>query len=122
MFTWLAEVVKWLGATPPQVETMKHLLKKLTISFEIPSREDLGTMILIVASGKESPIRMTCERSAMEAYLHGYLIPDLSLFKIKVLQKNVGSRLVSVRSLHMKIYMTWYVGSCNLKILYMVLL
>ena len=45
--------------------------KKMTISFEIPSREDQGTMIQIVATGKESPIQMTYERSAMEACLLG---------------------------------------------------
>jgi hypothetical protein len=43
--------------------------KKLTISFEIPAREDLGTMNPVVASSIESPIEMTYERSAMEAYL-----------------------------------------------------
>jgi hypothetical protein len=33
---------------------MEHQqFKKLTISFEIPVREDLGTMIPIVANGKE---------------------------------------------------------------------
>jgi hypothetical protein len=46
-----------------------------------------------VASGKESPIQMTYERSAMEACLaklerHGYLIPDLSWFKIRAVQQN----------------------------------
>jgi hypothetical protein len=41
---------------------MVHLLRckpwneKLTITFEIPAREDLEIMIPIVASGKESPI------------------------------------------------------------------
>jgi hypothetical protein len=53
-FTWLADVVNSLGGTPPQVQTMEHQqFKKLTISFEIPVREDLGTMIPIVANGKE---------------------------------------------------------------------
>ena len=63
----------------------------MTMSFEVPLRPDLGTMMPIVASGKESPIQMTYERSAMEACLlelerHGYLILDLSWFKIKALQ------------------------------------
>ena len=66
----------------------------MTISLEVPSRQYVGsTMISIVASGKESPIQMTYERSAMEACLlelerHGYLILDLSWFKIKALQQN----------------------------------
>jgi hypothetical protein len=67
--------------------------KKLTIFFQISTRGDLGTMISIVASGKESPIQMTYEKSAMEGFLlelerYGYLIPDLSWLKIKVLQQN----------------------------------
>ena len=50
-------------------------------------------MIQIVASGKESPVQMTYERRAIEACLlelrnYGYLIPDLSWFKIKALQQN----------------------------------
>ena len=62
----------------------------MTISFEIP-REDQGTMNSIVASGKESPIQLTYERSVMEAYLlelerHGYVIPELSWFKIRAIQ------------------------------------
>ena len=62
-------------------------------SFEIPSRKDQGTMIPIVASGKETPIQLTYERSATEAWLlelqrHGYLIPELSRFKIRALQQN----------------------------------
>ena len=65
----------------------------MTISFEVPSRQDVGTMIPIVASGKESPVKLTYERSAIEACLlelenYGYLIPDLSWFKMKVLQQN----------------------------------
>ena len=65
----------------------------MTISFEIPSRQDVGTMIQIAASGKESPVQMTYERRAIEACLlelenYGYLIPDLSWFKIKALQQN----------------------------------
>ncbi|PVH35082.1 hypothetical protein PAHAL_7G102800 [Panicum hallii] len=94
VFTWLADVVNSLGGTPPQVQTMERQpFKKLIISFEIPAREDLETMIPIVASGKESPIEMTYERSAMETYLteferHGYLIPDLSRFKIRALEPN----------------------------------
>jgi hypothetical protein len=73
---------------------MEHQqFKKLTISFEIPARGDLGTMIPIVASGKESPIQITYERSAIEACLlelerHDYLIPDLTWFKIRTLQQN----------------------------------
>ena len=65
----------------------------MTIPFEIPSRQDVDTMISIVASGKESPVQMTYERRAIEACLlelrnYGYLIPDLSWLKIKALQKN----------------------------------
>ncbi|KAG2557360.1 hypothetical protein PVAP13_8NG232304 [Panicum virgatum] len=50
-------------------------------------------MIQIVSSGKESPVQMTYERRAIEAFLlelqnYGYLIPDLSWFKIKALQQN----------------------------------
>jgi hypothetical protein len=57
VFTWLAEVVNCLAGTPPQVETMERQeFEKLTISFDIPAREDLGTMIPIVTSGK----RITC--------------------------------------------------------------
>jgi hypothetical protein len=44
------------------VETIERQ-EKLTISFEIPAREDVGTMIPIVASGKELSIQMTYERS-----------------------------------------------------------
>jgi hypothetical protein len=68
VFTWLANVVNRLAGTPPQVQTMKcQPFKKLTISFKIAAREDLGTMVPIVASGKESSIQMTYERSAMKA-------------------------------------------------------
>jgi hypothetical protein len=73
---------------------MEHQrFKKLTISFEIPAREDLGTMVPVVASSKESPIQMTYKRSAMKVCLlelerYGYLIPDLLWFKIRALQQN----------------------------------
>ena len=65
----------------------------MTISFEIPLRQDPGTMMAVVASGKESPVQMTYERSAIEACLlgleiYGYLIPDLLEFKIKALRQN----------------------------------
>ena len=65
----------------------------MTISFEIPSREDLGTMIQIVASGKESTVQMTYKRRAIQVCLlelqnYSYLILDLSWFKIKALQQN----------------------------------
>ena len=76
------------------METTERLqFKKMTISFEIPLRQDLGTMMAIVASGKESPIQMTYERTAIKACLlevesYGYLIPDLSWFKIKALRRN----------------------------------
>ena len=66
----------------------------MTISLEVPSRQYVGsTMISIVASGKESPIQMTYERRAIDAFLlelqnYGYLILDLSWFKIKALQQN----------------------------------
>ena len=53
----------------------------------------IGTMIPIVASGKESPVKLTYERRAIEACLlelqnYSYLILDLSWFKIKALQQN----------------------------------
>ena len=65
----------------------------MTVSFEIPLRQDLGTMMSIVASGKESPVQMTYERTAIKACLlklesYGYLILDLSWFTIKALQRN----------------------------------
>jgi len=65
----------------------------MTISFEIPLRQDPGTMMAVVASGKESPVQMTYERTAIKACLlelesYGYLIPDLSWFKIKALRRN----------------------------------
>ena len=94
LFKWLTEVLQYLGGSPLQmVTTERQQFKKITISFEIPSRQDVGTMIQIVASGRESTIQMTYERSDIEACLlelkrHGYLIPDLSWFKIKVLQQN----------------------------------
>ena len=93
-FKWLTEVLQCLGGTPLQVVTTeRQQFKKITISFEIPSRQDVGTMIQIVASGKESPVQMTYERRAIEDCLlklqnYGYLTPDLSWFKIKTLQQN----------------------------------
>ena len=93
-FKWLTEVLQCLGGTPLQVETTERLqFKKMTISFEIPLRQDPGTMMAVVASGKESPVQMTYERTAIKACLlelesFGYLIPDLSWFKIKALQWN----------------------------------
>ena len=84
MFKWLTEVLQHLGGSPLQVVTTeRQQFKRMTVSFEIPSRQDLGTMIPIVASGKQSPVKMTYERSAIEAYLlklenYSYLIPDLS--------------------------------------------
>jgi hypothetical protein len=81
-FTWLADVVNSLGGTHPQVQTMeRQQFKKLTISFEVPAREDLGTRIPIVASGKESPIACLTELEE-----HGYIITDLLWFKIRVIQ------------------------------------
>ena len=94
IFKWLTEVLQHLGGSPLQVVTTERQhFKKMTISFEIPSRQDVGTIIQIVASGKESPVQMTYERRAIEACLlklqnYGYLIPDLSWFKIKALQQN----------------------------------
>ena len=82
------------GGTPLRVVTIERLqFKKMTISFEIPLRQDPGTMIAVGASGKESPVQMTYERTAIKACLlelesYGYLIPDLSWFKIKALQRN----------------------------------
>ena len=93
-FKWLTEVLQCLGGTPLRVETTKRLqFKKMTISFEIPLRQDPGTMMAVVASGKESPVQMTYERTAIKACLlelesYGYLIPDLSWFTIKALQRN----------------------------------
>ena len=82
---------RWYTSTGGNTERLQF--KKMTISFEIPSRQDVGTMIQIVASGKESTVQMTYERRAIEACLldlqnYGYLIPDLSWFKIKALQQN----------------------------------
>ena len=94
LFKWLTEVLQYLGGSPLQVVTTeRQQFKKLTISFEIPSRQDVGTMIPIVASEKESPVKLTYERRAIEACLlelqnYGYLILDLSWFKIKALQQN----------------------------------
>ena len=70
LFKWLTEVLQYLGGSPLQVVTTeRQQFKKMTISFEIPSREDQGTMITIVASGDKSPIQLTYERSAIEACL-----------------------------------------------------
>ena len=83
-----------LDGTPLQVVTTERLqLKKMTNSFEIPLRQDPDTMMLIVASGKELPVQMTYERTAIKACLsepesYGYLIPDLSWFKIQALRRN----------------------------------
>ena len=94
MFKWLTEILQYLGGSPLQVVTTeRQQFKKMTISFEIPTRQDVGTIIQIVASGKESPIQMTYERRAIDAFLlelqnYGYLILDLSWFKIKALQQN----------------------------------
>ena len=93
-FKWLTKVLQCLGGTPLLVETTERLqFKKMTISFEIPLRQDPGTMMAIVASGKESPVQMTYEKTVIKACLlelesYGYLIPDLSWFKIKALRRN----------------------------------
>ena len=93
-FKWLTEVLQCLGGTSLQMETTERLqFKKIKISFEIPLRQDLGTMMPIVASGKESQVQMTNERTAIKACLlelesYGYLIPDLSWFKIQALRRN----------------------------------
>jgi len=76
----------------------------MTISFEIPSRQDLGTKIPIVASGKQSPVEMTDERSAIEAN-YGYLIPCHGS-KSKHFDRINMILLVSARLFHEKIYMT----------------
>ena len=78
--------------TPLQVETSLQF-KKMIISFEIPLRQDPGTMMAVVASRKESPVQMTYERTTIKTCLlelesYGYLIPDLSWFKIKALRRN----------------------------------
>ena len=71
-FKWLTEVLQYLGGSPLQVVTTeRQQYKKITISFEIPSRQDVGTMIQIVASGRESSVQMTYERRAIEACLFG---------------------------------------------------
>ena len=68
MFKWLTEVLQHLGGSPLLVVITEHQqFKKMTFSFEIPSRQDVGTVIQIVASGKESPVQMTYERRAIEA-------------------------------------------------------
>ena len=83
-FKWLTEILQCLGDTPLQVETTECLqFKKMIISFEIPLRQDPGTMTAIAAIGKESPVQMTYERTAIKACLlelesYSYLIPDLS--------------------------------------------
>ena len=70
LFKWLTEVLQYLGGSPLQVVTTeRQQFKKMTISFEIPSREYQGTMITIVANGDKSPIQLTYERSAIEACL-----------------------------------------------------
>ena len=93
-FKWLTEELQFLDGTPLLVETTKRLqFKKMTNPFEIPLRQNLGTMMAVVASGKESPVQMTYERTAIKACLlklesYGYLILDLSWFTIKALQRN----------------------------------
>ena len=93
-FKWLTEVLQCLGGTPLQVETTERLqFKKMTISFEIPLRQDPGSMMALVASGRESLVQMTYERTAIKVCLlelesYGYLIPYLSWFKIKALRQN----------------------------------
>ena len=90
-FKWLSEVLQCFGGTPLQVVTIEcQQFKKMTISFEIPLRQDPGTMMPIVASGKKSPVQMTYERTAVKACFlelqsYGYLIPDLSWLKIQAL-------------------------------------
>ena len=69
-FKWLTEVLQCLGGTPLQVETTERLqFKKMTSSFEIPLRQDPGTMMPIVTSGKELPVQMTYERTAIKTCL-----------------------------------------------------
>jgi len=80
----------------------------MTISFEIPLRQDPGTIMAVVASGKESPVQMTYERTAIKTCLlelesYGYLISDLSWFKIKAFDGINMILLVSVRAFHKKI-------------------
>ena len=93
-FKWLSKVLQCLGGIAIQVVATERLqFKKTTISFEVPLRQDLGTMMPIVASGKESPVQMTYERTAIKVCLlelesYGYLIPYLSWFKIKALRQN----------------------------------
>ena len=93
-FKWLTEALQCLGGTPLWVETIERLqFKKMTISFEIPLREDPGTMMAIVASGKESPVQVIYERTVittclLELQSYGYQIPDLSWFKIQGLRQN----------------------------------
>ena len=93
-FKWLTEVLQCIGGTPLQVVTTERLqFKKMAISFVVPLRQDPGTMMPIVASGKKSPVQMTYERTAVKACFlelqsYGYLIPDLSWFKIQALRRN----------------------------------
>ena len=52
------------------METTERLqFKKMTISFEVLLRQDPGTMMPIVASGKELPVQMTYERTAIKTCL-----------------------------------------------------
>ena len=62
IFKWLTDVLQHLGGSPLQVVITEHQqFKKMTISFEIPSKQYVGTMIPIVASGKESLVKLTFE-------------------------------------------------------------
>ena len=111
-FKWLTEVLQCLGGTPLQVVTTERLqFKKMAISFVVPLRQDLGTMMPIVASGKESLVQMTYERTAIKVCLlelesYGYLIPYCHGSKSKHFDRINMILLVYVRAFHEKMYMT----------------
>ena len=57
-FKGLIEVLQCLGGTSLQVVTTERLqFKKMTISFEIPLRQDPGTMMAVVVVGRNHQLR-----------------------------------------------------------------
>jgi hypothetical protein len=83
----------------------------MAISFEIPLRQDLGTMMAVVASGKESPVQMTYERTAIK---HVFWNLRAMVIRFEICHGLKSKHfdginmilLVSVRAFHEKIYMT----------------
>lgn len=76
-----------------------YFFVKLNISFEISPRGIPHRTVSVVASGQEAPFRCTFEKTAVVACLqqlqeHGYIVPDLSYFRIKALEE--GSQDVAV--------------------------